>query len=145
MKEANVLYQEQIVGSSNTRSYPQFPKPRTASKISITARMFGFSLRFHAIFSAYLSILAGIVEAVLSSMAGHEEVSMSLYGIALMAFVDITGSVLVLSLWQCSRAVYGTERPKSERFKEMHYSIIIGYLMVALGIFLMADRLDTWD
>ena len=102
--------------------------------------MLGLSLRFHAIFSAYLSILAGIAEAVLSVMAGYQEESMSLYGIALMAFVDIAGSILVLLLWQCSNAVYGSDRPKSERFKEMRYSIIIGYLMIALGVFLMTDR-----
>ena len=51
--------------------------------------------RFHAILSAYLSIVAGLVETVISLMDGMEEISMSLYGIALMAFVDITGSSFI--------------------------------------------------
>jgi hypothetical protein len=59
-----------------------------------------FTARFHAIASAYLSIVAGIVEAVMSMMAGSEEDSLSLYGVALMAFVDIAGTFLVLSLWE---------------------------------------------
>lgn len=100
--------------------------------------------RFHAILSAYLSIAAGVIEAVLSMLSGHKETSMSLYGIALMAFVDVTGSILVLQLWQCSSTNYAGERLASERRKEMNYSIIIGSLMIFLGFFLIADSLQTF-
>eukprot|EP01035_Chromulina_nebulosa_P019997 gene19997-25969_t len=88
---------------------------------------------------------AGIIEAILSTVAGHEDSSMSLYGIALMAFVDITGSVLVLKLWQFSkkRGPNG-ERLLSEKIKEMTYSIAIGYLMILLGIFLIMDSLNSF-
>lgn len=98
------------------------------------------SARFHAVLSAYLSIAAGLVEASLSLMSGHAEVSMSLYGIALMAFVDATGSVLVLMMWQGSS---GEERLVSERLREMRYSIAIGSLMMFLGVFLIADSIKS--
>jgi len=80
--------------------------------------------------------LAGIVEATLSLWYGHAEISMSLYGIALMAIVDITGSVLVLAMWQSS---YNKERLISDRLREMNYSIAIGSMMIMLGIFLIVD------
>ena len=92
----------------------------------------------HAIISAYLSIIAGLVEAALSLTAGHAEISMSLYGIALMAIVDITGSVLVLRMWQNSGAP--EDRLISQRLQEMQYSITIGVMMIVLGCFLIADR-----
>lgn len=93
---------------------------------------------FHAILSAYLSIIAGIIEAVLAVLSGREEISMSLYGIALVAVVDVTGSLLVLKMWQC-RSSSG-ERLLPERLMEMNYSIVIGVLMTVLGTFLIADR-----
>lgn len=96
----------------------------------------------HAIISAYLSIIAGLVEAVLSLLAGHAEISMSLYGIALMAIVDITGSVLVLKMWQSDTKP--EDRLKSDRIKEMEYSISIGVLMIILGTFLSIDRLPIF-
>lgn len=93
---------------------------------------------FHTVLSAYLSIIAGLIEAGLSLYSGHAEISMSLYGIALMAIVDITGSVLVLKMWQCGSI--SDERLISERRQEMYYSIVIGTLMVVLGFFLIVDR-----
>jgi|LauGreSBDMM110SN_4_FD.fasta_scaffold76579_2 vacuolar-type H+-ATPase subunit I/STV1 len=91
--------------------------------------------RFHAVLSAYLSIVAGLCEFVMSSMAGSEEISMSLYGITLMATLDVTGSVLVLMRWQGSSEVQGLV----EYIKELKYSMIIGVLMVLLGLFLIVD------
>ena len=97
------------------------------------------SARFHAILSAYLSIVAGLLEAVLSISLGSEEDSMSLYGIALMGFVDVTGSLLILNLFQCRRTSYAGERSQQDKRTEIIYTIAIGLLMVVLGVFLIVD------
>lgn len=94
-----------------------------------------FTDQFHAVFSAYVSIFAGIIEAFFSIVLGHAELSMSLYGIALMAIVDVTSSVLVLFIWQDSG-----ERNKEKKILESRYSYIIGVLMMVLGLFLVGDR-----
>lgn len=100
------------------------------------------NLVFHAILSAYLSIFIGLTEAGLSVYAGHAEISMALYGIAVMGLVDGTGSVLVLMMWQCGSQKNGkTERLVSERIREMRYSLIIGCMMLLLGSFLVVDSL----
>ena len=96
----------------------------------------------HAVVSAYLSIAAGIWELSLSVWVGHAEKSMSVYGIGIMAFVDIAGSILVLSLWQCG-APEGM-RLLSERRREMLYSGCIGAMMIFLGLFLLADSLQRF-
>jgi len=54
-----------------------------------------------------------------------------------MAFVDITGSVLVLLMWQSANS----ERLVSDRIREMNYSIAIGSMMIFLGIFLIVDSI----
>ncbi len=95
--------------------------------------------RFHAIFSAYLSIIAGVIEAIFSLITGHAELSMSLYGIALMAIVDITGSSLVLFIWQFSMSD-STDVTTRHKIQEARYSYIIGALMMILGLFLVLDR-----
>ena len=56
-----------------------------------------------------------------------------------MAIVDVTGSVLVLMMWQCG----STERKYSERLREMRYSIFIGLMMLFLGCFLVADSIKN--
>lgn len=94
-----------------------------------------FSGKFHAVFSAYVSIFAGVIEAFFSVILGHAELSMSLYGIALMAIVDITGSVLVLLIWQSP-----DDRNREKKILEARYTYIIGVLMMILGLFLVADR-----
>lgn len=96
----------------------------------------------HAVISAYLSILAGVWELGLSIWAGSAEKSMSVYGIGIMAAVDIAGSVLVLALWQCG-SVEGM-RLLSERRREMHYSMCIGAMMIFLGMFLIVDSLQRF-
>jgi hypothetical protein len=50
------------------------------------------SSRFHAAFSAWLSILLGFTIAVLAVLAGQQEGSMALIGVAFMGIVDITGT-----------------------------------------------------
>ncbi|KAJ1417317.1 hypothetical protein B484DRAFT_422041 [Ochromonadaceae sp. CCMP2298] len=91
------------------------------------------SSRFHAAFSAWLSILVGLTIAVLAVLAGQEEGSMALIGVAFMGIVDITGSVMVL-------LIYGTihAHAKDDR-KEAQYSLVIGVLMLGLGVFLATD------
>lgn len=96
--------------------------------------------RFHAVLSAYLSIIAGLYETIFSLVAGHADLSMSLYGIALMAVVDITGSALVLLIWQTSDIGGTTERSTQLKLQEARYSYVIGALMMFLGLFLVADR-----
>ena len=113
----------------------QRAKLKSSSSSISSGGVCGYSYRTHAILSAYLSILAGAIEAGLSLWYGHSEISMSLYSIALMAFVDITGSVLVLFMWQRS----SKERLVSDRLQELSYSMAIGVLMIFLGIFLMVD------
>lgn len=97
-----------------------------------------FSGKFHAIFSAYVSIFAGLIEAFFSIILGHAELSMSLYGIALMAIVDVTGSILVLKIWQ----KYDCDNNREKKILEARYSYIIGVLMMILGLFLVSDRYD---
>ena len=89
--------------------------------------------RLHAVLSAYLSIAAGVMETVMSFVAGFAEVSMSMFGISLVAFVDIMGSILVLLLWQCKRDADAD----ADRLRELRYSIVIGASMILLGIFLL--------
>ena len=90
--------------------------------------------KMHAVLSAYLSIAAGVVELIMSSVAGFTEVSMSMFGISLVAFVDIMGSILVLLLWQCKRSDADS---RAERLRELRYSVAIGVLMILLGVFLL--------
>ena len=45
--------------------------------------------RFHAILSAYLSLVAGILEATLSIWQGHAEISMSLCNITLLLLLSL--------------------------------------------------------
>ena len=73
-------------------------------------------------------------------IAGHTDISMSLYGIAIMAIVDITGSILVLIFWQGNEQTSSTERDSPEKIRELQYSYVIGSLMMLLGIFLILDR-----
>lgn len=77
---------------------------------------------------------------LLKMIAGHADISMSLYGIAIMAIVDITGSILVLIFWQGNDT---TVRGLTQTVRELQYSYIIGALMMLLGIFLILDRYST--
>ena len=86
--------------------------------------------------SAYLSIMAGAIETVFSVVEGHEQLSMALYGIALMAIVDITGMLFV---WQNGDSS-SSERSTLQKMQEARYSYTIGALMMVLGLFLVADR-----
>lgn len=98
---------------------------------------------YHAVLSAYLSIMAGLTELMMSLWAGHSEKSMSIYGIGIMAFVDVAGSVLVLSLWQCGPlSSPGGVRTIVDRRREMLFSAIIGTMMVFLGLFLIVDSMQ---
>lgn len=108
---------------------------------------FGRSWVFHAVFSSYLSILAGIVETVLSIVAGHKDGSMSLYSVALMSSTDIIGGVLILTIWQNrkldSEFVDKFEREEAragERLVDLWYTFTIGMFMLTMGLFLMFDR-----
>lgn len=95
------------------------------------------SARFHALFSAYLSIFCGTLEAVFSLLAGSTELSMSLYGVALMATVDVAGSILIIVFYTNMTSMEYAVRQKRQ---ELRYTFLIGCFMMILGIFLVVDR-----
>ena len=107
----------------------------------------GFTMAFHAVFSAYLTIIIGIVLAALTILAGRTDVSMSLYAVALMSILDVSGGILVLTLWQ-NRREESTYIDKFERIEaseieevtDLWYSFIIGLFMLTMGLFLILDR-----
>lgn len=107
----------------------------------------GFTMVFHAVFSAYLTIIIGLVLAVLTILAGRTDVSMSLYAVALMSILDVSGGILVLTLWQ-NRKEESTyvdkferiEASETEEITDLRYSFIIGLFMLTMGIFLILDR-----
>jgi hypothetical protein len=108
---------------------------------------FGRSWVFHAVFSSYLFIIAGVLENALSIIAGSKDASMSLYSVALMSSTDIIGGVLILTIWQ-NRKPDSDEEDKfereeiraSERLVDLWYTFTIGMFMVIMGLFLMFDR-----
>ncbi len=89
----------------------------------------------HAIISGYLSIAAGVVEAGYSYYAGQSEVSMALYGIALSSLLDVSGSIMVLVLWQCS----SYKSAEKLELQELQYTFAIGCFMMFLGTFFVTD------
>jgi hypothetical protein len=113
----------------------------------MSKELFGRSWVFHAVFSSYLSIVAGIVETVLSIIAGSKDASMSLYSVALMSSTDIIGSILILTIWQNRKLDSDLEHEleredirASERLVDLWYTFTIGMFMVIMGLFLMFDR-----
>ena len=51
--------------------------------------------KYHAVFAAYLSLLTGTVGVVISIMTADAELSMSLYGMALIEVIDVAASIMV--------------------------------------------------
>ena len=107
----------------------------------------GFTMAFHAVFSAYLTIIIGVVLAVLTILAGRTDVSMSLYAVALMSILDVSGGILVLTLWQNRREESSyidkferIEASETEEITDLWYSFIIGLFMLTMGLFLILDR-----
>lgn len=100
------------------------------------------SYRFHAILSAYLSILLGISSIVLSTIAGSDETSLSEYAIGLTGFVDLTGSFLILLLYQFqynsikNNGNNDDQTVLSHKIRESRYTVSIGVLMSLLGLYL---------
>jgi len=97
------------------------------------------SARCHALLSAYLSIAAGITITILAIIAATQENSMSLYGVAFMAMIDSTGSVLVLMIYQSVCSSVDLNGNQQHR-REAQYSFLIGILMLILGVVLFTDR-----
>lgn len=98
--------------------------------ISINER----NARLHAIYSAYLNILANLIEFFMAVQAGVDEGSLSMFGVALMTIVGITGSVLVLFRWQ-----YISGDDKILRLREMQFSFVLGMFMTILGMFFLKE------
>lgn len=89
---------------------------------------------WHAIYSGYLSLFSGFVEFSLSVSTGHSENSMSLFGLAIMAIAEMTGSLLVIWRWQ-----FATHYEMAEAHViqfEIKCSILIGTLTWLLGLVL---------
>ena len=102
---------------------------------------------FHAVVSAYLTVVAGTVETALSFLAGTTDLSMSLYAVALMSITDIAGGILILTLWQNRKEESSyldkyerREASETEKSTDLWYSFTIGVFMLIMGLFLMADR-----
>ena len=101
--------------------------------------------RLHAVASAYLSLSSGITGVILSVIAADAELSMSLYGMAMIGIVDVAASVLVLLVYQpsCLRLVNRGSNQltnSAEIQLENKFSFAIGVLMALLGLFLLTDR-----
>lgn len=104
---------------------------------------------FHAVLAAYLTIVAGTVEMILSMLAGKTDMSMSLYAVALMSILDVAGGCLILTIWQDRIDDPGyvdklerIEAAEAEKLTDLRYSFAIGMSMIIMGLFLMADRLE---
>mmetsp|Transcript_30178 Transcript_30178/g.30663 ORF Transcript_30178/g.30663 Transcript_30178/m.30663 type:complete len:261 (+) Transcript_30178:240-1022(+) len=95
----------------------------------------GQNARFHAILSSYMNIIAGVIELTLAIRAGADEESFSMFGVALMTFVDLSGSILVLIRWQWLYSPVIDHQ--AELLREMKLSCILGCFMTLLGVFLL--------
>lgn len=102
---------------------------------------------FQAVVSAYASILCGAVAIILSILAGREDFSLSLYGIALLEITDISGDILVLTIWQRRKDESEMTSSKelraaraSQKVMEAWSSFTIGVFLLICGMFLCAER-----
>lgn len=109
--------------------------------------LLGYSYVFHAVFSAYLSILVGLVQGTLTILAGRTDVSMSLYAVALMSILDVGSGILVLTLWQNRKEESSfvdkfekIEASETEEITDLWYSFAIGLSMLVMGLFLVIVR-----
>ena len=100
--------------------------------------MNGANAKYHAVFAAYLSLLTGTVGVVISIMAADAELSMSLYGMALIEVIDVAASIMVLYIYQptCFKELSESAQDRIEN----QYSFMLGGLMFVLGVFLLTDR-----
>uniref|UniRef100_A0A7S2UWE3 Cation efflux protein transmembrane domain-containing protein n=1 Tax=Fibrocapsa japonica TaxID=94617 RepID=A0A7S2UWE3_9STRA len=98
------------------------------------------SAKRNAIISAYLSIVAGLLEFVFSYMAGESEDSVSIMGIASMAIIEAAGSALVAWRWQFWDK---QELQKTLPFKEAVCSMSIALMMIPSIVLLLYNSLDS--
>ena len=82
--------------------------------------------KFHAIFSSYINICIGVVELILSIQTGADEYSMSMFGVALMCFIDICGSILVLIRWQFSSTFNSHRVGRPGRYQSVWMTLFAG-------------------
>jgi len=95
------------------------------------------SARNYTIAIGYISIFVGITGFTISMLNDshkNDEKTMSTVIFMVIAFVEIMGAVLVLSIWQRSRV-------ENRRLKEVQCSIVLGGLMIFMGIFFVEDGL----
>mmetsp|Transcript_33255 Transcript_33255/g.43839 ORF Transcript_33255/g.43839 Transcript_33255/m.43839 type:complete len:287 (+) Transcript_33255:103-963(+) len=94
----------------------------------------------HAIYSAYVSIIAGLGELYLSVAAGEDDDSNSVFGVASMAFIETTGSILVVWRWQCaSHSLTSSQLDKIEA----RSSLAIGFGMLFTVAMLLTSSFDS--
>mmetsp|Transcript_21705 Transcript_21705/g.31494 ORF Transcript_21705/g.31494 Transcript_21705/m.31494 type:complete len:269 (-) Transcript_21705:163-969(-) len=86
------------------------------------------TLKTHAVYGAYLSLLAGVIEFFLSLLAGKQENDSSIIGISAMALNEVASSCLVLWRWQCSMVKARSE--KNMRLREAAASMAVGAAMM---------------
>ncbi len=107
---------------------------------------------FHVLFSASLSILAGILITLLAFLAAYWQQSMSLYALSLMALIDTCTSVLVLvfCLQKQLPAAATTHLVKGSLIKteediyiEQKYTYYVGIIMSLMALILLVNSLET--
>ena len=93
--------------------------------------------RNYTIVVSYISIFVGITGFTISMLNDshkNDEKTMSTVIFMVIAFVEIMGAVLVLSIWQ-------RRRVENRTLKEVQCSIVLGGLMIFMGIFFVEDGL----
>lgn len=97
--------------------------------------------QFHALASAYLSVVCGVILAVFSFIIASSESSLSLFALCILAIIDIATSTLVIIYWQGNYKV--TERKPQQSIQEHRYTTLIGMMMIMMGLLLFGNSLKT--
>ena len=101
-----------------------------------------------AVAISYLSIGASVAELALFLTA--YDLSLSLYGVALMAITDISGDLLILTQWQgrVDESSYTSSRElrearASQKLMEVWASFTVGIFLFICALFLLADSIKS--
>lgn len=93
----------------------------------------------HAVYSAYLSILAALIEFVIAFKAGEDDDSSAVFGIAAMAIIEGGGSALVVWRWQFASPQ--AKKHDLDRIEAMG-SLFIGMGMLVSVAMLLTSSFD---
>ena len=87
------------------------------------------SAQTHVVLCSYVTILVGICEIILFFFDNSKQSDIQFL---IIAFIELIGAFLVLSIWQRSRV-------ENRVLKEVQCAIVLGGLIVFMGIFLVED------